>query len=387
MAPATAPHAECPMTSTTFAPASFVVNSLLPRMSGCSMLPATRALKMSPMPRLKRLSARRSKPGLTILKVWACNSCTRYGEGFSLPDHPQNPPPPHCRRQVFQRVSADDVSKGKNWLVKRFQQFREEVPPHHHSQIGRKRIMRRKKKHQHQNQPCVHLHHAIEAQIPCAPQFAPIPLHDARRANDQSHRKKPQPSAHTDSFGDHGRNQGHEDHGHRQPVTDKTRVIRSQVVIPRSKSREQQPTSHQHVRPALTRVDKVYAQLCGSQPEQEPQAPDPNKGECDIGNHITKIRDAQPATLVGKIMVALRLSDARRQCRSDDDQHRHGQQEPNSGPASHHQVIPILSRMRVVIIHHFFAPCRSSLNSSTVILPSAFVSAVSKSFERAFSYS
>src|SRR5215510_3627708 len=91
-------------------------------------------------PDMRWVSFRRSKPGLTILKVGACNSCTGYGEGFSLPDHPQNPPTPHCRRQVFQRVSAHDVSKGKNRLVKRFQQFREEIAPHQHPQFGRTRI-------------------------------------------------------------------------------------------------------------------------------------------------------------------------------------------------------------------------------------------------------
>jgi hypothetical protein len=85
----------------------------------------------------------------------------------------------------------------------------------------------------------------------------------------------------------------------------------------------------------------VSAHLCGSQPAQEPQAPDPDKSEWDIGNHIANMRDAQPAPLIGESMVALRLSDARRQGRRDDDQHRHGQQEPDAGLVSNHQVIPI----------------------------------------------
>ena len=45
------------MTAIIFAPESFVANSMLPSMSGFSILPATRQLKMSPRPRSKMISA------------------------------------------------------------------------------------------------------------------------------------------------------------------------------------------------------------------------------------------------------------------------------------------------------------------------------------------
>src|SRR4029077_18453318 len=47
MAPLIAPHAVCPITSTTLAPATLHANSILPRMSSLAMFPATRALKQS----------------------------------------------------------------------------------------------------------------------------------------------------------------------------------------------------------------------------------------------------------------------------------------------------------------------------------------------------
>src|SRR6516225_8198556 len=49
--PLIAPHEVCPITRTTFAPATLQANSMLPRMSSFEILPATRELKMSPMPR------------------------------------------------------------------------------------------------------------------------------------------------------------------------------------------------------------------------------------------------------------------------------------------------------------------------------------------------
>src|SRR5262249_52451446 len=57
MAPLIAPHAVCPITSTTFAPATLQANSMLPRMSSLAMLPATRALNTSPVPRSMILPA------------------------------------------------------------------------------------------------------------------------------------------------------------------------------------------------------------------------------------------------------------------------------------------------------------------------------------------
>jgi hypothetical protein len=52
-----APHDVWPITSTTFAPATLQANSILPMMSSLAMLPATRALKQSPMPKSMMVSA------------------------------------------------------------------------------------------------------------------------------------------------------------------------------------------------------------------------------------------------------------------------------------------------------------------------------------------
>jgi hypothetical protein len=56
MAPLTAPHSLWPSTTISFAPASLVANSALPMMSSSMMLPAMRALKMSPIRRSKTSS-------------------------------------------------------------------------------------------------------------------------------------------------------------------------------------------------------------------------------------------------------------------------------------------------------------------------------------------
>ena len=50
IAPLMAPQLEWPMTAINFEPETLQANSMLPRMSLLSTLPATRALKMSPMP-------------------------------------------------------------------------------------------------------------------------------------------------------------------------------------------------------------------------------------------------------------------------------------------------------------------------------------------------
>jgi hypothetical protein len=50
IAPFTAPHAVCPRTTTALAPATAQANSMLPRRSSLTTLPAIRALNASPMP-------------------------------------------------------------------------------------------------------------------------------------------------------------------------------------------------------------------------------------------------------------------------------------------------------------------------------------------------
>ena len=57
MAPLIAPQAVCPITKTTLAPATLQANSMLPKISSFAMLPATRTLKISPMPRSMITSA------------------------------------------------------------------------------------------------------------------------------------------------------------------------------------------------------------------------------------------------------------------------------------------------------------------------------------------
>src|SRR5438477_8651444 len=67
-----APQLEWPMTAINFAPEALQVNSRLPRISSFKMLPATRALKTSPMPwsKMSSLDWRESRQ----LKITA-NGC------------------------------------------------------------------------------------------------------------------------------------------------------------------------------------------------------------------------------------------------------------------------------------------------------------------------
>ncbi|MNQ78542.1 hypothetical protein D3C85_934560 [compost metagenome] len=80
IAPATAPHAVCPMTSTTLAPAAAQANSMLPSRSLFEMLPATRPLNVSPMPASRMISAGARES--MQLRITAAGNCPEALERF-----------------------------------------------------------------------------------------------------------------------------------------------------------------------------------------------------------------------------------------------------------------------------------------------------------------
>ncbi len=89
------------------------------------------------------------------------------GDGLSLLKHSQNPETRGTGREVFEGVSADQVSDRENLVVRCFANFREHIKTGHNEQIRPSRVAWRQQQCEDQRENGINLYRSKEPQVGC----------------------------------------------------------------------------------------------------------------------------------------------------------------------------------------------------------------------------
>ncbi len=243
--------------------------------------------------------------------------------GFSKRQHSQNPISGCGGGQMLERVTADNMVESENLPVGSLKKLGEDVKAKDDREVPAARVPRRQQERKQQRKRRIELDRSVDAQVAVAMNLVPIPLHDTTRAQNNEPWKKLQSGANAHALDDQRRHQRSENDRHRQAVPDQMRIVRSQVVVSRSERGQQETDEHSEKGPALARIEQCFLGMTSN----EQNSADAHDSERGIRDYIAKVRDSQPPTLVGELMIRSRLRDRREAKDQHADTKRHSEHE------------------------------------------------------------
>lgn len=158
---------------------------------------------------------------------------------------------------MFQRVSADNVSRIEGRLIGRLKNFRQSIEPYNDRQVRSSVVACREQQYDQQHQSRTYLDCGVKAQIADAMKFACVPLQDTGDARSQKHQQQQQSQSNLDALGDQGCSRCGKCHHDRQPVPNEPCVVWIQVVVRRTERRKQYSRKRDEVWPSFARIDEL----------------------------------------------------------------------------------------------------------------------------------
>jgi len=181
------------------------------------------------------------------------------------------------------------------------------IEANNNREVGGARVLCRNQQHQQQNEDGAHLHRGIEAQIAVPLQFSSTPHEHAADACGLQRGEQPQAGDNAHSLRDDGGEQSHEDDHDGDAVPDQTRIFGREMIVGRAERGENQSGEHHEVEPALA----VIGESPGAWFEQEHQAAESDQREGEVRDCISEVRDTEPGSVVGEVVVGEGLRDRR----------------------------------------------------------------------------